>query len=407
LSRTMRSYTRSRTGDRRARVVRRALVMAQVAVAFVLMTGTSLLVVSFWRLLEQEPGFTMEGVTTASFDVPATRYPAPEDAERFVTRALDAVRRVPGVVSAGVTQLLPFGGRTATFAVRRDDQAGAVSAWNCVVSPGYLDAMQIPLLAGRHFDDRDTSDSPPVVVIDEVLAARLWPNGDALGQELLFPPTIVARPMTVIGIVGTVRQASLAGGRTDARGTTYRVHAQASDRGYTLAIRTAPSASVMPAVGAAVQALDPHLPLYDVKAMADRVYGTLAPRSLALTLGTIFVATGLLLATMGIYGVLANLVTERRREFAIRLALGSSVRGVVRLVVGEAALLGGAGVMLGLVGGLWLRDLLRSHVYGVDTTDPSVIAASVAVIALVAAMACLAPVRRVAQVAPATVLEQE
>ena len=210
---------------------------------------------------------------------------------------------------------------------------------------------------------------------------------------------------TVVGVVGAVRQADLSGG--DASGATYRPHMQATERAYTMAIRSDSPESVVPAVRAAMKTIDPHLPLYDVSAMADRVQRTLAPRRLALTLAATFGATTLLLAMTGIYGVLTYVAETRRREFGIRLALGSSPGDLVRLVVHEAALLTGTGAVLGLAAVTWLRDLLEPQVYGVGTLDPLVIGVSIAVVMLVVAIASLAPARRVTRVTPATVLEQE
>ncbi len=407
LSPRLRGDSRTQTGARRARVVRRGLVTVQVASALMLLTGTGLLLVSFWNLLAQKPGFRADDLLTASFDVPASRYPAAADVRQFVDRVLSAVRGVPGVASAGVTQLLPFGGRTASLLVRpagADARQAPVLAWNYVISPGYLEAMQVPLRSGRLFDADDTPDRPPVVIVDDVLAQRLWPHGAAEGRQLIVSPRLGIPPRTVVGVVGAVRHANLSGANT---GAMYRPHAQLTERAYTMAIRSDTSGPVMPAVRAAVGAIDPHLPLYDETGMADRVQRTLAPRRLALTLAGIFGATTLLLAMTGIYGVLTCVTDARRREFGIRLALGSSVGDLVRLVVGEAAVLTGAGALLGLAALTWLRDVLEPQVYGVGTMDPLVITASMAVVALVVAIASLAPLRRVTRVTPATVLEQE
>ncbi len=174
-----------------------------------------------------------------------------------------------------------------------------------------------------------------------------------------------------------------------------------------MAIRSEASESVMPEVRAAIETIDPHLPLYDESGMADRVQRTLAPRRIALTLAASFGAATLLLAMAGIYGVLTYVTDARRREFGIRLALGSSAGDVVRRVIREAALLTGVGTGLGLAAMTWLRGVLEPQVYGVGTMDPLVITASMAVVALVVAIASLAPVRRVTRVTPATVLEQE
>ena len=407
LSQRLRSDSRTQASDHRARVVRRGLVTVQVASAVMLLTGSGLLLVSFWNLLAQKPGFSVDDVLTASFDVPASRYPTATDVRQFVDRVLDGVRGVPGVVSAGVTQLLPFGGRTASLLVKPDDidaPDAEVLAWNYVVSPGYLAAMQVPLRAGRLFDDRDTVDQRPVVIVDEVLAQRLWPDGAALGRQLIISPRLGIPPRTVVGVVGAVRQANLSGGNT---GAMYRPHSQLTERAYTMAIRSDAPGSVMPAVRAAIERIDRHLPLYDESGMADRVQRTLAPRRLALTLSAIFGATTLLLAMTGIYGVLTYVADARRREFGIRLALGGSVRDLARLVIREAALLTAVGTGLGLAAMTWLREVLEPQVYGVGTMDPLVIAASTAVVALVVALASLAPVRRVTRVTPATVLEHE
>jgi predicted permease len=411
LSRTMQRSTRSRTGDRIGRATRRGLIAVQVAAAVVLTIAAALLMVGFARLSDQDPGFAPRGLTTASFDLPAARFPASADAHAFVGRALQAVRQIPGVVAAGATQLLPFGGREASFVARRGDGDGVgsppVVVWNYVVSPDYFETMQVRLLAGRSFDVGDTSDGPAVVIVDETLARRLWPNGRALGGRLVLPDSPQVPPLAVVGVVASVRHANLTQQGSPAAGAAYRVYTQANDRSFTMVIRTEPSLVVMPAVGAAVQAIDPHVPLYDVGTMSERVGRTLAPRRLAMALGAVFGGTTLLLAMVGIYGVLTLVATERRREFAIRLVLGDSAGGIVGHVVREAAVVTGIGLAIGLGAGWWLRDLVRPYIEGVDGVTPAVIAAAVAVVVLVASIACIAPARRVARVSPAIVLEQQ
>jgi putative ABC transport system permease protein len=411
LSRTMQYGTRSRTGDRIGRATRRGLIAVQVAAAVILTAGAALLTASFARLLEQDPGFVPRGLTTASFDLPAARFPATADAHAFVGRALEAVRAIPGVVAAGATQLLPFGGREASFWVRRGDgdRAGSppVVVWNYVVSPGYFETMQVRPLEGRSFDDGDTSDGRAVVIVDETLARRLWPEGRAIGRQLVLPDSPQVPPLAVVGIVASVRHANLTRRGINTGGAAYRPYTQASDRSFTLAVRTEPSLEVMPAVAAAVQALDPHVPLYDIGPMRERVDRTLAPRRLAMALGAVFGGTTLLLALVGIYGVLTLVAAERRREFAIRLVLGDSARGLVGHVVREAAAVTGIGLTIGLGGGWWLRDLAWPYIEGVDRAVPAVIAGAVAVVVLVAALACIAPARRVARVSPAIVLESQ
>jgi putative ABC transport system permease protein len=293
--------------------------------------------------------------------------------------------------------------------VRRGDgdRAGSppVAVWNYVVSPGYFETMQVRQLAGRSFDAGDTSDGRAVVIVDETLARRLWPEGRAVGGQLVLPDSPQVPPLAVVGIVAPVRHANLTPRGINTGGAAYRPYAQASDRSFTLAIRTEPSLEVTPAVAAAVQAIDPHVPLYDIGPMHERVDRILAPRRLAMTLGAVFGGTTLLLATVGIYGVLTLAATERRREFAIRLVLGDSARGIVGHVAREAAVVTGIGLSLGLGGGWWLRDLAWPYIEGNDRAVPVIIVGAVAFVVAVASIACVAPARRVARVSPAIVLE--
>ena len=401
----LRDAARDRAAVAGARYLRRALLVGQVATAFVLTATMGWILVSLSTVLSENPGFTPAGVVTVSFDVPRPMYPMSAEANALVRRVLAAVNRMAGVDAVGITQLLPLGGRTASWEVRRSDQTftQGTLAWNYVVSPGYFTAMQVPLHAGRYLRDADTADSDPVVVIAQGLADRLWPGVSPIGQQLVFPPAVAPRPFTVVGVVGNVRQGALTAGESGV--AVYRTFAQADERSFTLAARAIASELDPEALSAAIRSVDARLAPYDAAPMLARVSASVAPRRLALTNATVFAGTALLLATVGLYAVLTYLVAERRREFGIRLALGSSPRSLASGVVAEGMVM----VILGLAAGgvvlRWLRPVLEPHLYGVGAWDVPILIAAAVVVTATALVGSLAPAIQASRVDPLLVLQ--
>jgi predicted permease len=411
----------ARTGSagRRATAARDLLVGVQVAGAAILLVGAGLLLASFVELLAVDPGFRAEGVATATVSLPDSRYA--EDAARltFARELVAAARALPGVESAAVATAIPFGGSfsanviTVEGYVRRPGES-LLAPFQTLVTPGYFETLGIPLLDGRSFDERDREGSLPVVVVDRWLAERYWPGESALGKRIaLGAPDLdeELRWMTVVGVVGEVRMATLGAG--DQHGAFYMPHGQLPDfsRALTLVARVGPEegdpGSLTEPVRRVVQRIDPALPIFDAATLEQRVGRSLIARRAALVLAVVFGAVALFLAAVGLYGVLAYSVARRTRELGIRVVLGSTARGLLGLVLGRSARVTGIGLAAGLAGAFLLTRWMSGLLYGVEATDPRIYAVVAVVLAAVALAASLAPARRAARVDPAVVLAAE
>jgi hypothetical protein len=263
--------------------------------------------------------------------------------------------------------------------------------------------MSTPLVRGRYFSDADRAESIAVAIVDQSLARRLWPGEDPIGREIYRGG---AGPYTVVGVVRDVRFESLAGS-IDPIGTAYFPHSQTPPlrRLRWIAIRSAVEpAAMVRSLRAALLEIDPILPISDVQTMSDRVALSLVSQRLTAALATMFAFVALFLSMLGLYGVLTHLVAGRTRELGIRLALGSTVGGVFRLVLGEGLLLIGTGLLLGLAGAMAAAGALKGHVFGVQATDPLLLLAVAIGTSGIALVACLAPARRATRVNPVEVL---
>ncbi len=411
---------RSSTSGAAARGVRRSLVVAQVGFAFVLLLSAGLLLVSFRALLQVDPGFQSEGVITASTVAPRARYAEDPQLIALVDRSLEAMRAMPGVQSAGITSSIPLGGDysdSVIFAEGYQMKPGesVVSPHQVVVSPGYFEAMGIRLLKGRAFDERDRADSLPVIMVDDRLAKKFWGDTDPIGRRMYAPqsaeeaahPGPNTRWLTVIGVVRAVRLENLSDfGRTV--GAYYFPFTQNTDRGFTFAVRAmGDPAALAPSLRAALAKVDSDLALFDVRTMNDRANLSLSSRRTAMTLAMGFGSLAVFLSAIGIYGVLAYHVSQRRREFGIRMALGSSTGRIVGQVLREALLLAGIGLLIGVGGSVGLQKVIANQLFGVRPLDPLVTGAALALLAGVAFVAAWVPARRATRVDPMIVLRCE
>jgi predicted permease len=414
---TLRDEGRTGTGGRKARTLRRALIVAQVAFALVLLTGSGLLLASFRNLLAVDPGFKAEHVITLAIGMPRVRYATDNDVRAFTNRALQAVRSVPGVTHAGGTTIIPLGGNHSDSVILAEGYQmkpgeSLVSPMQVLITPGYFEAMSTPLRRGRYFDDRDNEAGPGAVIVDERLARKFWPDADPIGKRMYKPENPQdllkidknTRWLTVVGVVREVQMEDL-GGRPNSVGAFYFPAAQVVPRGLVVAIRAAADpASVLKTVRAELNTIDPAMPLADVRMMAERTALSLLPRRTALLLALSFGVVALFLSAIGIYGVLAYVVTQRTREIGIRIALGSTAQGIFKLVLREGLLLVAGGLVLGLAGTVALRRVLQSQVFGVDAMDPIVIGLVVATLGTIALAACSLPARHATRVDPVTIL---
>jgi len=416
----LREESRSGTGGKRARRVRQMLIMGQVALAFVLLAGAGLFLASFRQLLHVDPGFDVKGVVTAATNVPQTLYPKDSDVRTLVDRTLDAVRSIPGVVAAGATTTIPWSGSHSDSVIVAEGYImkpgeSLISPEQVTVTPGYFEAMRIPMLAGRTFDARDRDGAPGAIIVDEVLAHHFWPGRNPIGRRLFFPnnPKDLTRSdehtfwMTVVGVMRPVHTADVEGSGNPV-GAYYLPFAQNVSRGFSLAIKTAGDTAPVPgAMRTRFAAIAPSLALFDVHTMEQRGDLALASRRASLTLAMFFGGLALFLSAIGIYGVLAYLVTQRQREIGIRTALGCTASGVVALIVQEAIWLVGLGLLLGGLGSAALRKVVAGQLYGVKPLDPLVISGVVVMLAAVGLAACILPARRATRVDPVVVLRDQ
>jgi predicted permease len=419
LSQAFREEGRSGTSGRGARGVRRVLVASQVAFAFMLLIGAGLLLASFQKILSVQPGFDPGHLLTARVSPPTSRYPEQPQVRSFLDRLLQNVRALPGVEAAGATSNIPFGGDFSDSVIMAEGYQMApgeslISPYSVTVTPGYFEALKVPLQAGRFFTDSDTSESPRVVIVDESLAKKFWRGQNPIGRRMFKPqnPEDLTRPpanpqwITVVGVVADTKMAGLVS--SDTRfGTYYFPVTQDGIRTSTLAIRTSGDPlSITASVRQAVTSIDPELPLYSVRTMEDRIGESLTDRRTPMMLAGMFAAVALFLAAMGLYGVLAYQVAQRRKEIGIRMALGSEPAGIFSLVLREGVALLALGLAVGLAGAFAIRRAMESQLYGVSAMDPVVLAAVAFVLGLVAVVACAVPARRAARIDPSSVLAE-
>ena len=419
LSQAFREEGRSGTTGRGARAVRRLLVASQVAFAFMLLIGAGLLFASFERVLSVQPGFEPRHLLTARVSPPTSRYAEQPQIRAFLDRLMESVRALPGVEAAGITSNIPFGGDFSDSVILAEGYQMApgeslISPYQVDITPGYMEALQQPLKSGRYFNDGDTATSQPVVIVDEVLAKKFWPGQNPVGRRMFKPenpedftkPGPTTRWLTVGGVVGETKMAGLVSSDTRV-GAYYFPITQGGIRTSTLAIRTTGDPlAIAGAVRQTVASIAPELPLYSVKTMEDRIGESLTDRRTPMMLAAMFAVVALFLAAMGLYGVLAYQVAQRRKEIGIRMALGSEPRDIFTLLLQEGITLLILGLVVGLAGAFAIRRAMESQLYGISAMDPLVLSAVAGVLGAVAVVACAAPARRASRIDPSTALSE-
>jgi putative ABC transport system permease protein len=420
VSTALREESRSGTGSRGATLLRRALATAQVAIAFVLLVGAGLMLASFEAVLRINPGFSPSNVVTAALSLPSASYKDRPAYVSFVERTLAAVRALPGVESAGVTSQLPFGGDHNDSVILAEGYVmkpgeSLISPTNTSASPGYFEAMRIPLVRGRYFDARDTADAPKTIIIDERLAEKFWAGRDPIGRRMYSPDNakdlLAMGPdtkfVTVVGVVGNVQMEG-PGGQFKPVGAYYYPYAQVPTSGFGLVARTGTDpVSFIADVRKQIAQIDRELPVYDLKTMDARMDEGLISRRVPMLIAIAFGAVALFLAALGIYGVLAYGVAQRRREIGIRMALGSTTREVFSLVLGDGVRMIVAGFALGLVAAYFAGRAMTSILFGVQPMDPRVVLGVIGLLAVVALVATIVPARRAARVNPLIALSEQ
>jgi predicted permease len=402
---------RSRGGGRAAQAARQVLVVAQMALAVSLLVGAGLLMRSFWSVQAQDPGFVEDGLLTARIDLAANAYPDAVRQAAFVERALDEIRAIPGVAEAAFASGLPFGDSNWTSSFRIDglevpNGQPEPHGYIRVVDEGFFAAMQIPLLQGRHFEASDTAGTTPVVIIDQVLARKYFPAGDAIGKTIAWGQGSETTNWTIVGVVGTIKTSNLTDEVTkESYYFSYRQNPL--PQGFLMIRTDLPTGGLVSGLRDAVLRVDPAQPVHDIRTLDERIAISMEGRRAPMVLVQLFAGVALILAVIGIYGVLSHSVQQRTGEIGVRMAIGARASDVQQLVLAYGARIVGYGLGIGLVGALALAWFMRSLLFGVSSADPATIAAVLTLLGGTALVACWLTARRAAATPPMTALRQE
>jgi len=401
---------RSETSSHTRQRMRSILVVGEIALAMVLLVGAGLLLRSLQQLQQVQTGFDPGGLMSASLSLPPTIYKTNEQQAAFFAAAEDQLKNIPGVTNAAVVDALPFSnnGGSASFEIVGRPQGpndpgphGNIR----LISPDYFKTLRIPVVRGRVFTSGDRLKSEPVAVIDETLARQYWPHEDPLGQHITFGGD--SPKMTIVGIVRHAKSSSLEADTTE--GFYFLPVAQAPFNSLSVLVR---SGSVRPeslagAMQSAIRAVDPNQPLYDFKTMEQRVNDSLMGRRFLVVLLSVFAGLALLLAALGLYGVITYMVRLRTRELGIRMALGAQPADVLRLVLGKGARLAAIGVVLGVFATFAVGRTLSSLLFQVSLFNPMTLVLTSLVLAFTVLFASYLPARRAAKVDPVVALRYE
>ena len=416
LQSTLKEGGRGSAGDRGSQSLRRMLVVAETALALTLLTGAGLLIKSFARLQGVDPGFVPERMLTFNLALPDARYAENPQQIAFFDRVLPALRAAPGVHSAGATSVMPFGGgwSTASFEVEGyqtpENQPGP---WGDVriVTPGFLETLRVPLTRGRLLSEQDRDGGPTVAVIDEEFVRRFWPRDNPIGKRFTFGPPDGATDTTtrewieVVGVVGHTKHEGL---DAEARLQLYLPYRQVPQQFMTVAVRTAGDPDrYVNQLRDAVRSVDPELPISNVRTMDELIEQSVGQRRLSMMLLSLFSGIALVLASIGIYGVMSYSVTQRARELGVRIALGAGQADVLRLVLRQGMSLALTGIAIGVAAALLLTRLIQSQLFAVRASDPLTFVGVALLLGVTALAANLVPAVRAMRVDPAVVLRDE
>ena len=409
--------------------LRSSLVVVEVATTLVLLIGAGLMIRSFYRLQKVNPGFSYDHLTSFTVSLPEKKYKTAEQRDQFYGQLLENLRGLPGVEATAAASGLPLGnnGWQTSFLIDGRprpprDQTPLMEA--CLVTPDYFRAMDIPLKRGRYFDDHDDRSSLVgkdlskldeveremaglnAIIIDEEFARRYWPNEDPIGKRVAMGSEKHPKFLTVLGVVGRVKMEGLSQDSNRVQG--YFPFAQISNNDMTIVLKASGDPNqLIAAARQQVKAIDPDQPIYGVRTMDEIRAESVAPERLNLTLLSLFAGIALVLAIVGIYGVMSYSVTQRTHEIGIRMAIGAQPRDVFRMVIGQGMMLALIGVAFGLIGAFALTRLMTTMLFGVEPTDPATFAAIAVLLTVVALVACYVPGRRATKVDPVVSLRYE
>ncbi|HKQ78097.1 MAG TPA: ABC transporter permease [Blastocatellia bacterium] len=398
----------SGAGGREGAQLRNLLVILETALAVVLLVGAGLLINSFVRLLRVPPGFNPDGVLIARTTLPAARYPEAERGKAVYRQALGRIATLPGVQQVSVASTLPLASDWQIgIRVEGGGESEYYMAYGSWVSGDHFRAMGIQLKSGRAFTDEDRADTTPVVVINETMARRFWPGQDAIGKRIRWGGWNPQGWLTIAGVAADVKFSTL---EAEIPLTVYmpvfqipRIRRDA----IFIARTTSDPASLASALRREIAAVDPDLPIYDIRTMNQVIAGSIAQRKFTMGLLAIFAIAALSLAALGLYGVLSYAVTHRTREIGVRMALGGRRLDVLRLVVGQGMKMAMIGAVAGLIASLGLTRMMKGLLFGVNASDPLTFAAVALLLSMVALVACWVPARRATKVDPMVALRCE
>jgi putative ABC transport system permease protein len=392
------------------------LVIAELALALTLLTGAGLLVKSFGRLQTVDPGFDPNNLLTFSLALPTTLYRTDTAQIAFFDAVLPRLAQIPGVKSIGATSVLPFSGSWTTSSIQIEGiqtPPGEPGPWGDRrdVSAGFFEAMRIPLLQGRRLTEDDRAGTPRVAVIDDEFVRRYWPHQNPIGKRFTFGPpagaadTSLREWIEIVGVVGHTKHEGLA---AEPRIQYYLPYRQEGRPNLTVAARTSGDPQrYINAMRSVVRSVDPNQPISMVRTMDELLEQSVGQRKLSMLLLSLFSGIALLLASVGIYGVMSYSVAQRAREIGVRIALGAERRDVLRMVLRQGMRLALAGVGIGLVAALVLTRVIASQLYEVRATDPATFVLVAGLLTAVALAANLIPALRATRVDPAVVLRDE
>jgi predicted permease len=396
----------ARQAGRRGPRLLEAVIVAQVALSLVLLAGATVLARSLRALWTVDTGFRSDGVLTMSVTIPDSRYKEAPAVRQYYDQLSERLAALPGVRSVGATSNLPLSGRNSTTTIDIEGSATTSpaerpSVQRRVVRPGYFETMGIPLRAGRSLGAATAAVAADELVVDEAMARRSWPNESALGKRL----RVFGAWLTVVGVVGNVRHTRLDEGEEP---TIYLPHARVATREMTLVLATGGDPrALIEAVRRATWSVDATVPIVDLEPMASRVARSISAERYRTTLLGAFGLSAALLTAVGVFGVIARAVSQRRREIAIRLALGAAASSIARSVVGGQGRSVALGLALGVLGARLVAPLLGRFVYGISPSDPIALVGALGLMMLVAGIAALPPIRRALRTDPGLALRQD
>jgi putative ABC transport system permease protein len=412
LTEALKEGGRSSTQGTRRNRLRNGLVIAEVALALVLLSGAGLLMKSFARLQNVLPGFNPRNALTFEISLPKMQYPDDASIVRFNSEAQRRIAALPGVQAAGFSTILPLAGTNSdwSFAIEGrplNDNSPSPDEEKRQVSPDYFRALETPLIKGRFFTDADNADAPPVIIVNQAFAKKFWPNDDALGKRITFDDDPKKNPkwITVVGVVGDIHHFGL---DIEPKPEMYVPFAQTPYFTTIYVVRSNQDLrGLLPAIRREIRAIDSAVPLANVRTFEQVIADSVAPRRLAVVLLGVFAGVAVLLASVGIYGVMLFLVVQRTQEIGVRMALGAQRSDVLKLILGRSLKLISAGAAIGLIVALMSTSTLHALLYNVSAFDTPTFVLVTILVAAVALTASYLPAMRATKADPMTALHAE